>query len=78
MVGLEQGQVPAHSAARLMAAKKRQHKVITFMYNITYYLLAKTDITHMGYNPVITPNISGKGYNPTSELCDMDLCCCLL
>jgi len=58
MVGLERGQVPAHSAARLMAVKKRQHKVITFMYNITYYLLAKIDIIHMGYNP-------------TSELCDI-------
>jgi len=58
MVGLEQGQVPAHSAARLMAAKKQQHKVITFMYNITYYLLAKIDITHMGYNPVITPPLN--------------------
>jgi len=70
MVGLKQVQVPAHSAVRLMPAKIGQHKVITFMYNITYCLLAKIDITHMGHNRVITPNISEKGYNPTSELCD--------
>ena len=63
--------MPAHSAARLMLAKIGQHNVITFMYNITYCLLVKTDITHMGYNWVITPNISEKGYNPTSELCDI-------
>jgi len=54
-----------------MPAKIGQHKFITFMYNIIYSLLAKIDITHMGYNPVITPNISEKSYNPTSELCDM-------
>ena len=51
MVGLEQSQVPVHSAVRLMPAKIGQHKVITFMYNIIYSLLAKIDITHMGYNP---------------------------